>query len=217
MNLNWIQSATVITWQKVAPVFLISSFYDNFFVYFVVFSSGFIGFLGGFNQILIKIILAYSSIIHSAWIVILSSISIKFLVIYFSTYIILTLALIFPCYRFSIDSLINLRSNKFYKTIKLIIIFSVLSLAGLPPFIGFIAKLIAIKLSIFMYPFSIIISLILFSLLSLFYYFKLIYNLTTNFNQQPVIINFINNNFNPKILWIRILFNIFVPIAIILS
>jgi len=217
LNINWIQAATVITWQKAAPIFLISSFYNNFFVHFIIFSSGFIGFLGGFNQILIKIILAYSSIIHSAWIVILSSISIKFLVIYFLTYLTLTLALIYPCYRLAIERLMNIRRNKFYKTTKIIIIFSILSLAGLPPFIGFIAKLIAIKLSIFIYPHLIIISLIIFSLISLVYYFKLLYNITTNFNQQPSFINYKNNYFNPKILWTRILFNIFMPLTIIIS
>ena len=217
MYLDWIICAITITWQRAAPIFLISLVYTKNLMYFIVFLSGFVGFLGGFNQILIKIILAYSSIIHSAWIAILRSSSIKFIILYFCIYSILTVSVIGPCYKIALNNLNQISANKLFLTTKLLILFAVVSIAGLPPFMGFSAKIMTIKLSMYCYPLLIIITLIIHSLLSLYYYFKLIYNMLITYNFQPLFNKIIFNKILYNFIWFNFIFNFLVPSLIFYS
>jgi len=190
-------------------------FYDHFFVYFVIFLSGFVGFRGGFNQILIKTILTYSSITHRAWITILCLSSIKGLTMYFIIYSVITTSIIIILEKNSFKNISQITSSKIPTITKLLIIISAISLAGLPPFIGFAAKLIAIKITIALSPIPIILRLINFSLLSLFYYFKFIYNNSVIHRNQSIIIKRkSHNNITITLLSINILFILITPIII---
>lgn len=188
-SISWISCLVLTTWQKLAPLCAISFFLlpklNSPFLIFVGSINAIIGGMIGLNQSKIRRILAYSSIGHIGWILRLSSI---FMPVSSILYFIIYRVLILPI--FFIMAILNIyRSNNLRKTILIspFLVFVVctlfLSLGGLPPFTGFIPKIIAIFLLVNVNSIFILI-LILGSLLNLCFYLNIIMNLmvTPNFN-----------------------------------
>nr|YP_001798467.1 NADH dehydrogenase subunit 2 [Cryptopygus antarcticus]ABS57565.1 NADH dehydrogenase subunit 2 [Cryptopygus antarcticus] len=176
IKLPWMHCAIVLIWQKIAPFVLMSYFSSSNTTIFFILVSAAVGSLGGLNQTLTKMILTYSSIAHSSWMLMLSSISIYFWANYYLIYSLISTSLIMPFYLMNMNSFTDISKNFSSKIFKLSLIFSVMSLGGLPPLLGFSAKFLAIKLSLYFFPVYVILILILSSLISLFYYFKMIYS-----------------------------------------
>lgn len=169
-------------------VFFLQFFYLEYFCYIVACLSLFIGTFGALSQTKIKRFLAYSSIVHMSYV--LFSICYLFSIenlfscfFYLFSYIILNIGI------FSILLLLpnikifnNIFSNSFTFTLLnkqlfllcIFWIFFFLSLAGIPPFLGFFAKFFILK-SLMQSPlFYFIFILTILSTLSLFYYLRFI-------------------------------------------
>ena len=170
-SLNWILALILSTWQKIIPfiILLFSNITKSLFILIIISAlRTIIGGWGGLNQTQLRPLLAYSSIGHLGWIIAALSISISISIIYSS------IILYFWKYRINNTRFfLNWNYNIF---IPLILILSLLSLRGLPPFIGFIPKWIVI-ISLPIKYFLILLMLILGSLLNLFYYINIINNI----------------------------------------
>lgn len=217
INLNWEQCIIIITWQKIAPLILLSSANLNIILIFRV-ASVITGALGGLNQNKIKIILTYSSIAHSGWILTCCKINFNTWVTYFLIYCILSLRLIFFLKILSTENNINEINNwPVTKIIKYTFILNIFSLGGLPPLLGFISKLLVIQIIIYSKINFILIIFILRSLISLYFYSRTIYssliiksnNLNINFYRSSFILNILSS--------IVIFWNIFIPVIYILN
>jgi NADH:ubiquinone oxidoreductase subunit 2 (subunit N) len=136
-----------------------------------------VGAIGGLNQIEVKLLLTYSSIAHSAWILALVSVSSLSWRFYFMIYSILLIPIITTFFSTNIIKITEINKTKIPVIEKNILTFLILSLGGLPPFLGFTAKLTAIIILIKTFPLIILIILISSSLVSLFFYLKIFYNL----------------------------------------
>lgn len=138
--------------------------------------SRLIGALGGLNQTSLRKLIAYSSINHLRWI--LAAIYRRNLlwITYFIFYRFLSFTIIFIFNIFKISHINQLFSLYFNnKSIKFFIFFNLLSLGGLPPFLGFIPKLLVIQAltinnQLFLLTFIVIITLI-----TLYFYIRLSY------------------------------------------
>lgn len=181
---NWFQCILILIWQKIAPFILLSYFFNSIFISLISITCVFIGCLGGLNQISLKLILTYSSIVHSGWILLLTSLSYNNWLNYFLIYSIISLSIIYPLYNLNVEFLSEVYSSRSSTLLKLGISFSILSLGGLPPFLGFMAKLIALKNLFLIASTSVLFVLVISSLFSLFYYIKIIYNFSIIFNYQ---------------------------------
>lgn len=176
-SLNWPHTAILMTIQKIAPLNLISFLpkRNEFLFIFAIFMSARVGAIGGLNQTSLRKLLAYSSINHIAWmltaILIRELIWITYLIVY-SLIIFTIIFLFFYQQIFHISSLIINKRNK--TSIKIIIFISLLSLGGLPPFTGFFIKWIIIQELIITSNFSCLLVLLLFALLTLFFYVRII-------------------------------------------
>nr|AMX74183.1 NADH dehydrogenase subunit 2 [Ornithodoros zumpti] len=158
--------------QKVIPLFIISLNSSPTMILFI-FLSSVAGTLGGFNQFSVKKILSFSSISHLSWMLSLlinnSFIWIAYLVIY--SIIMAFITQFFSClnmHYFS-QSFTNIsKSNAIF------ILILMLSLGGMPPFIGFFMKWMSLKIILLNMK---IIPLILISssLLNMFFYTRLLY------------------------------------------
>lgn len=173
-GMSWIKVFLLLTWQKINPLFLL--IINNYYSYLKLFIilSLLIGSIAGLNHISLKKIISFSSINQLRWII-LRLINRKIIKLYIIiyTYIIFIIIKSFDYFNLKfLNQLINLKlKNKF---IKLFIFINLLSLGGLPPFLGFFPKLfIIIKLNKSLLIFLII----LFSLLSLFLYLRIIFSL----------------------------------------
>lgn len=190
-GLSWINNFILITWQKIAPL-IILSFCLNYFLFLTVaIISSFIGSINGLNQTSLRKLIAYSSINHLRWIIARILNNETTWKIYFIFYSFLSFAIIFIFKNFKIYNLNQIFSlttiNKF---IKLFITLPLLSLGGLPPFLGFFPKWIVIELLIFSKLYWLIFILINFSLITLYFYIRICYS--------AFILNFNKINFNTR-------------------
>lgn len=183
-RLPWLSCLILVTWQKIAPVFLVRSLFESISIYWLAVAfcvlaggSSLVGGIGGINQTQVRALLAYSSIGHLGWI--MFSILFRQLVLktYFYIYIIISLGIFLSLWYLDMKDIVNIKSviQKLNYQILLILI-SLVSLGGLPPLVGFVSKFIVIIGSV-SYRFSIIlVFLIIGSLISLFYYLNLFFS-----------------------------------------
>jgi len=198
-GLRWNLCLLLTTWQKIIPIWIfihLSSSINSFIIILVGILGALVGGLGGINQSQLRAILAYSSINHSGWILACSTISTSFRLIYFLIYIlslapiIVTLSLLFIK---SVPQTNTFSSLPLTNKIWLIALF--LSLGGLPPLFGFIPKFIALIIIINNQFIIIPLILILGSLLSLYYYLTIFFNISLATRQNNAN-NYTHNTFN---------------------
>nr|AND96616.1 NADH deshydrogenase subunit 2 [Euoniticellus intermedius] len=176
-GLSWMNSLIMLTWQKIAPLILIT--YPNFtsfkFMIMIMIMSTLISGIMGMNQTNLRKLLAYSSINHLGWM--LSSMLFFEMIwlFYFLTYSIITANIILILNSFNIFNMNQLFSsiNK-YPLIKFFFMLNFMSLGGLPPFLGFLPKWLTIQMMIKMQLLSLSLIIIVMTLMTLFFYMRII-------------------------------------------
>lgn len=200
-GLNWINNFILITWQKIAPLVLLSFCLNLFFFISTIFFSIFIGAIGGLNQTSLRKIIAFSSINHLGWILrnIINNENIW--KIYFLFYSFLSFSIIFLFFNFKLFNINQIFYIKFKTKIqKLIINIPLLSLGGLPPFLGFFPKWLTIETIIYNNFFILIFLIINFTLITLYFYIRISYSAfllnhnLSNWNFSWIFINYKNFN-----------------------
>ena len=174
-RLNWVSAALLITWQKIAPITIMISFFSSYKSTLCLIGalSALIGGLGGFSQSHIRPLLAYSSIGHIGWIVSTSSFAPRIAIFYLIIYIFISIALIARVSLSNLNSIFQ-SSKPLYTPLIFLVLPCTLSLSGLPPFIGFFPKLFSLQsFSIYIIP----LFLLLGSLLNLSYYLNFFFSL----------------------------------------
>nr|NP_739946.1 NADH dehydrogenase subunit 2 [Zenion japonicum]BAC23542.1 NADH dehydrogenase subunit 2 [Zenion japonicum] len=169
------------TWQKLAPMSLllqIPSLNSNLLIA-IGLTSTMIGGWGGLNQTQLRKILAYSSIAHLGWMVLIISFNPKLTLMALIMYIIMTLSMFLV---FKMNHSLNMNTLSTHQT-KMPILTALsplilLSLGGLPPLSGFMPKwLILQELTKQELPLTTTIAA-LSALLSLYFYLRLSYAMT---------------------------------------
>nr|AVN67456.1 NADH dehydrogenase subunit 2 [Gyna capucina] len=201
-GLSWNNCFILLTIQKIAPMVLISySIYLNFFTSFFILSCVIIGAIGGYNQISIRKILTYSSINHLGWMLAAMFIGENLWIIYFLIYSLLTLTIILTIYPLQISFInqtIPLSSDN--KIIKFLMFTSLLSLGGLPPFLGFFPKWMIIQFLTMNWSLMITSIMVVMSLVTLYYYLRVSYTSFIILTSELNWMNFNNKNYNLLIL-----------------
>ncbi len=212
--LNWLQCILIFTWQKIAPLILLTSMRLKTTLTARAFSA-LVGALGGLNQKNIKLILTYSSISHRAWIIVACVSNFKAWIIYFIIYTFLSLSIIIFLFLNQIYTINNIYSNEDSFFNKRILSLNLLSLGGLPPLLGFSAKLRIIIISLKLNFLIIFIPLVIRSLISLFFYFRVIYS---NFIFSNPVLNKYrtpSSKGTTYMFTLRLFFNITAPLTLI--
>lgn len=192
-GLSWINSLILITWQKIAPLILISYLIINTIFSICILLSVIIGSIIGLNQTSLRKLIAYSSINHLGWIIASIQINESLWIIYFLFYCFLSFNLIFIFNIYSVSHINQLFSIFFNnKQVKFFIFINFLSLGGLPPFIGFIPKWIVIQQITYNNQLILIFIIIITALITLFFYLRLCYSAFI-INYFELNINYISN------------------------
>nr|YP_010295992.1 NADH dehydrogenase subunit 2 [Bagrus docmak]UMB50633.1 NADH dehydrogenase subunit 2 [Bagrus docmak] len=176
------------TWQKLAPFALIIQVAPSMHPQLLTMLgllSVFIGGWGGLNQTQLRKILAYSSIAHLGWMIVIVQFKPQLTILALITYIIMTSAT-FLTFKLLHSTKINTLNMNWTKTpaITTIATLTLLSLGGLPPLTGFMPKwLILQELATQNLPLTAT-TMALSALLSLYFYLRLCYSmaLTTSPN-----------------------------------
>lgn len=155
--------------------------YLNYLFMFCGLLSVFIGSMGALTQYNIKRLFAYSTISNAGFLIILiamgTPLSSQYFFFYILTYLIANLGLFTLLIQLNTSNMLGLKSilvttGPIYA---ILLSLPVLSLAGLPPLVGFLAKYLTIYLTFSSDLIFIAVILLGFSILSLFYYLRFVH------------------------------------------
>nr|AVN68344.1 NADH dehydrogenase subunit 2 [Euphyllodromia sp. Z257] len=194
-GLSWSNCFIMMTIQKIAPMIIMSYIMknSNWYILFII-SSIIVGSIGGLNQTSIRKLLTYSSINHLGWMLSAMLVSENMWLMYFSIYTSLIITILLTMKMTKI-SFINQTHFSYCQPIKKQMFFiSLLSLGGLPPFTGFLSKWLIIK-SLLNNEMMILTSImIIFSLITLFYYLQVTYaSLVFSYYEPSWNLKYLNN------------------------
>nr|ALO76928.1 NADH deshydrogenase subunit 2 [Habrocerus capillaricornis] len=191
-GLSWMNCLILLTWQKIAPMVLIM-FNLSFPLFFsiIIVTCMLVGGIMGFNQISMRKIMAYSSINHIGWMLAAMFFINSIWTYYFIIYSMISINLIFMLKILNIFFIKQLISINLNFVSKFLFIFNFMSLGGLPPFLGFMPKWMTIQNLINSNHLFLSFSMIILTLITLFYYMRVIYS-TLMFNTNQL-------NFQQKI------------------
>nr|YP_007374984.1 NADH dehydrogenase subunit 2 [Scopelengys tristis]BAM74682.1 NADH dehydrogenase subunit 2 [Scopelengys tristis] len=169
------------TWQKLAPFALIAQLTPTTptLLIFLGLTSTLVGGWGGLNQTQLRKILAYSSIAHLGWMILVLQFAPTLTILALLTYILMTSSA-FLTFKLSNSTNINALATSWAKTPILTALapLVLLSLGGLPPLTGFAPKwLILQELTKQDLPLTATIAALT-ALLSLYFYLRICYAMT---------------------------------------
>nr|AOY39422.1 NADH dehydrogenase subunit 2 [Disteniidae sp. BMNH 899837] len=188
-GLNWMNSLILLTWQKLAPLVILS--YNTqlvLFISIVIIISAMVGGILGLNQLSLRKILAFSSINHLGWMLASIMISSPIWFNYFLVYSVISLNLILIFNHLNLFVLHQASSAlKNSKLTKISVILNFLSLGGLPPLLGFFPKWMTLNiLTENNFNFLGILMVIL-TLITLFFYLRICFSSLTLNNYEKII------------------------------
>nr|YP_010853152.1 NADH dehydrogenase subunit 2 [Margaritifera homsensis]WGM81370.1 NADH dehydrogenase subunit 2 [Margaritifera homsensis] len=176
----------LLTWQKIAPIFAISSMSPSLASKILPIAgiSALWGGIGGLNQTDIRLLLSYSSIAHTGWMLAGIASPEPVLILYLMTYVMINTSLFIALLQNSTKAHKQLfpTSQKPYESFLLGI--TILSLGGLPPLTGFIMKLLVLMFT--SAKTIIMASLISGAIMSLYYYLSLTFSPLLSLHKMPI-------------------------------
>nr|UTV01537.1 NADH dehydrogenase subunit 2 [Mugil cephalus] len=169
------------TWQKLAPFILLLQIQPTNPIMLVILgiTSTLIGGWGGLNQTQLRKILAYSSIAHLGWMILVLQLAPSLTLLTLLTYLIMTLS-VFLIFKLNKTTTINMLATSWTKTPTLTSMspMILLSLGGLPPLTGFMPKWLILQ-ELTKHDLALIATTAaLTALLSLYFYLRLSYTIT---------------------------------------
>jgi len=193
-NITNYQLIFLLTWQKIAPLYLIFSLPDQNITNIFIISRLIIGAVSSLNELRIFTLITFSSINHTGWLLLSMLRNELISVLYIILYRLMVIRILLPINNKNSQSVWSLNNSNKY-----IIFINLLSLAGLPPFTGFIIKWILLS-EIYLFTNNIInLLLILTSIILLYFYLRItinrffkntLYILNLNKNKQKDVIIF---------------------------
>nr|YP_010231339.1 NADH dehydrogenase subunit 2 [Dermacentor auratus]QSV37408.1 NADH dehydrogenase subunit 2 [Dermacentor auratus] len=161
----------ILSIQKIIPLFIFSKFFTQMIIIIVMFST-MLSSVMALNLKIIKKLLIFSSISHQGWMMCLIFKKINFWISYLIMYMYIIFSVINMCKKHKMNSFFNNTINKMNYNEKMNFISQFMSLGGMPPFLGFFMKIMAIFLLMKM-NFWLMMILICSSLVNLFFYLKI--------------------------------------------
>nr|WNH20582.1 NADH dehydrogenase subunit 2 [Pycnochromis hanui] len=177
------------TWQKLAPFSLLLQIQHSNSTLLILLglASTLIGGWGGLNQTQMRKILAYSSIAHLGWMILIIQFFPPLTLMALLTYMVMTLS-IFLAFKLNKATNINMLASSWTKSpvVASLTPLMLLSLGGLPPLTGFMPKwLILQELSLQDLPLTATVAALT-ALLSLYYYLRLSYAMTLTISPNNI-------------------------------
>nr|ADU54655.1 NADH dehydrogenase subunit 2 [Dosidicus gigas]ADU54659.1 NADH dehydrogenase subunit 2 [Dosidicus gigas]ADU54672.1 NADH dehydrogenase subunit 2 [Dosidicus gigas]ADU54675.1 NADH dehydrogenase subunit 2 [Dosidicus gigas]ADU54716.1 NADH dehydrogenase subunit 2 [Dosidicus gigas] len=196
-QMSWSILFMMLTWQKLAPLLMLSLVNSNLMVVMLIsMASTIVGSVMALNQTNIQLIMTYSSISHLGWMLSMITINSSLTMMYFFNYIMISMPLMNMLSMTLGNHLFMLTQQT--KMNNMIPISLILSLGGLPPLLGFMSKLIILISLIEMKLMMLAMFMFVGTLISLYFYlnmslmlmiksYKNLHSNTTNKMYNPII------------------------------
>nr|URX52650.1 NADH dehydrogenase subunit 2 [Kalotermes hilli] len=185
-GLSWMNCLIMMTIQKIAPMMLISYLMSvkPFPLMAILMSVG-VGAAGGMNQTSLRKILTYSSINHTGWMLAAMIGGDNLWLVYFTVYSMLTSAVTLITKEYNISFINQVMNINKKSTIKIMLFTTLLSLGGLPPFVGFLPKWIVIQMLVMNNLKFVMAVMVTMSLITLYYYLRMCYSSFLMLHEEP--------------------------------
>nr|UEV86567.1 NADH dehydrogenase subunit 2 [Dasychira tristis] len=208
-GLSWFNNFLLLTWQKISPMIILSFYLNNNFIIIIIIMNVIIGAIGGLNQTSLRKLMVFSSINNLGWLLSSIMISENLWILFFITY---SFMISIMCFLFNMMNMFFINQlfiNNLNPMIKINLMINFLSLGGLPPFIGFFPKWIIINFLIYNQMYFMIFIMTMMSLITLFFYIRIIYSsLMFNYFKNKWF-NFFSKNNNLMMINMLSFFSIF--------
>nr|ADK38685.1 NADH dehydrogenase subunit 2 [Etheostoma proeliare] len=177
------------TWQKLAPFALLTQIHPTNSTILIVLglTSTLVGGWGGLNQTQLRKILAYSSIAHLGWMILVLQFSTSLTLLTLLTYFVMTLST-FLVFKLNKSTNINMLASSWAKAPALtaLVPLILLSLGGLPPLTGFMPKWLILQ-ELAKQDLALTATIAAMSaLLSLYFYLRLSYAMTLTMSPNNI-------------------------------
>nr|YP_009141017.1 NADH dehydrogenase subunit 2 [Adelphocoris lineolatus]AHL44242.1 NADH dehydrogenase subunit 2 [Adelphocoris lineolatus]ANT45786.1 NADH dehydrogenase subunit 2 [Adelphocoris lineolatus] len=174
-KMSWKTCIMLMTWQKVAPMYILSLIMNNNkLTMLIMMTSTIMGAILGLNHTSTQKIMAYSSINHMGWMMACASMNSKMWIMYMMMYSLMTIMLGMYMYKYNIMYINQYNNMSMNMTEKMSVMVMMLSMGGLPPFMGFMPKWITIEYMIMSNEFMLLTIMSMSSLITLMYYLRMI-------------------------------------------
>nr|YP_010586550.1 NADH dehydrogenase subunit 2 [Rhyacophila quadrifida]UZZ44364.1 NADH dehydrogenase subunit 2 [Rhyacophila quadrifida] len=173
-GLTWMNCFILSTWQKITPIIAIYMCINKIWILMAIIMSALIGAIGGINQSSIRVILSFSSISHLSWMLMSLMISMNMWMLYFTIYFFLNYLIIIFLNLNNLFYLNQLYNSKISLINFLIFNINLLSLGGIPPFLGFLPKWLIIQFMSLHHMNIMIIFMMTMTLITLSYYMNIL-------------------------------------------
>nr|ADU54990.1 NADH dehydrogenase subunit 2 [Dosidicus gigas]ADU55226.1 NADH dehydrogenase subunit 2 [Dosidicus gigas] len=171
-QMSWSILFMMLTWQKLAPLLMLSLVNSNLMVVMLIsMASTIVGSVMALNQTNIQLIMTYSSISHLGWMLSMITINSSLTMMYFFNYIMISMPLMSMLSMTLGNHLFMLTQQT--KMNNMIPISLILSLGGLPPLLGFMSKLIILISLIEMKLMMLAMFMFVGTLISLYFYLNM--------------------------------------------
>nr|UBI43975.1 NADH dehydrogenase subunit 2 [Eysarcoris rosaceus] len=213
--MNWSKNFILMTWQKIAPLMMISNLNYNsmMIINMATIMCIIIGSIGGMNQMSLRKLMSYSSINHLGWMLSINK-SMNLWMLYLMIYSFMALMICYLFNKYKIYFLNQLNSLNMNSSEKINMLIMMMSMGGLPPFIGFLPKWITIQSLFGTKDVIMIFIMIMFSLITLMYYLR---TMTNMFLMSSMTIKWAVTNYNIYIMSIMMFCNLSLPMFLILD
>mgnify|MGYP003330885102 FL=1 len=176
-SLDWGILFLLLTIQKINPLLILMNQWTNAeLIWSIVCISVLVGRLAGLTQTRLRKLISLSSVNHLGWFLAAINQNFKLLVIYFFTYMLLLARLIYVFSRFNVFLISQLSFVNIEASNLNLIFLNLLSLGGLPPFLGFFPKWIVLE-NLIWQGFTIVsLVMIISSLIVLYFYLRITFS-----------------------------------------
>nr|YP_010535285.1 NADH dehydrogenase subunit 2 [Megacopta horvathi]UYA97772.1 NADH dehydrogenase subunit 2 [Megacopta horvathi]UYA97785.1 NADH dehydrogenase subunit 2 [Megacopta horvathi] len=213
-KMKWNSCITLMTWQKLAPMTMTMNISPkNEMLMMIVMMSTITGAVGGINQTSLRKIMAYSSINHLGWLLSLNKIQNNWM-FYFLIYSVMVTGTCSMFNKYNMLFINQVNSMNLSTSEKIAYATSMMSLGGLPPFIGFLPKWMVIQIMVQNGMILMMTVMVMFSLITLFYYMRTMSMMMINQSSTNKWITFKSN---PMIIKYMIGMNLSLPMAMIMN
>nr|DAZ87586.1 TPA_asm: NADH dehydrogenase subunit 2 [Euschistus heros] len=213
-KMEWMKCIIIMSWQKVAPLYMLSNTSNNsMLMNMIICTSIMIGSVGGLNQSSLRKMMAYSSINHLGWMMAINK-SMNKWTIYLTIYSLMATMICLMFYNKNLYFINQLGSINMHNMEKMSMFMMMLSFGGLPPFLGFLPKWIAIQSLINEKELFILIIMIMFSLINLMFYIRIMTSMILSFS---VSIKWQSSKINKMLMSTMIISNLSLPMIMIMD
>nr|QCI09183.1 NADH dehydrogenase subunit 2 [Geotomus sp. FS-2019] len=212
-KMKWEPCILLMTWQKLAPLMMISNLKSDILMYMAVMASTILGAIGGLNQTSLRKIMSYSSINHLGWMLAINKMQNNWS-IYWIMYTIMSATICYMFNKYNMFFINQINDLNMTNTEKITYAISMLSLGGLPPFLGFLPKWIAIQTLMWNNMYTIVMIMTMMSLITLFFYMRSMMSMLINLSDATIWTK-TNSNLNMNIMILSINFSL--PIIMMMN